>query len=83
MLMEGSSGLRVSVSPARSPWYSILYVQVLLAIGIGVAIGYLDPKLGVQLKPLGDAFIALIKMLIASVIFCTIVQGIASTGDLK
>ena len=81
--MEGSSGLRASVSPARSSWYSILYVQVLLAIGIDVAVGYFDPKLGVQLKPLGDAFIAFIKMLIASAIFGTIVQGIASMGDLK
>jgi aerobic C4-dicarboxylate transport protein len=81
--MEGSSGLRASVSPTRRPWYSILYVQVLLAIGIGVAVGYFDPKIGVQLKPLGDAFIALIRMMIAPVIFCTIVHGIASMGDLK
>jgi aerobic C4-dicarboxylate transport protein len=81
--MEGSSGLRASESPTRRPWYSILYVQVLLAIGIGVAVGYFDPKLGVQLKPLGDAFIALIRMMIAPVIFCTIVHGIASMGDLK
>jgi aerobic C4-dicarboxylate transport protein len=81
--MERSPPLRVSTSPARPPWYSILYVQVLLAIGIGVAVGYLDPKLGVELKPLGDAFIALIKMMIAPVIFCTIVHGIASMGDLK
>jgi aerobic C4-dicarboxylate transport protein len=46
-------------------------------------VGYFDPKLGVQLKPLGDAFIALIRMMIAPVIFCTIVHGIASMGDLK
>jgi aerobic C4-dicarboxylate transport protein len=81
--MEGSSGLRVAGAPARRPWYSILYIQVLLAIGVGVAVGYFDPKLGVQLKPLGDAFIALIRMMIAPVIFCTIVHGIASMGDLK
>ena len=81
--MEGSSGPRVSVAPARRPWYSILYIQVLLAIGVGVAVGYFDPKLGVQLKPLGDGFIALIRMMIAPVIFCTIVHGIASMGDLK
>jgi aerobic C4-dicarboxylate transport protein len=81
--MEGSSGLRVSAVPARRPWYSILYIQVLLAIGVGVAVGYFDPKLGVQLKPLGDGFIALIRMMIAPVIFCTIVHGIASMGDLK
>jgi aerobic C4-dicarboxylate transport protein len=81
--MEGSSGLRVAAAPARHPWYSILYIQVLLAIGVGVAVGYFDPKLGVQLKPLGDGFIALIRMMIAPVIFCTIVHGIASMGDLK
>src|SRR5947209_8149066 len=81
--MEGSSQLRVAASPARPPWYSILYVQVLIAIAVGVAVGYFDPKLGVQLKPLGDAFIALIRMMIAPVIFCTIVHGIASMGDLR
>jgi aerobic C4-dicarboxylate transport protein len=69
--------------PPRRPWYTVLYVQVLIAIGLGVLVGYFDPRLGVQLKPLGDAFIALIKMMIAPVIFCTIVHGIASMGDLK
>jgi aerobic C4-dicarboxylate transport protein len=68
---------------ASRAWYTILYVQVILAIIAGVIIGYLDPKLGVQLKPLGDGFIALIRMMIAPVIFCTIVHGIASMGDLK
>jgi aerobic C4-dicarboxylate transport protein len=81
--MEGSTGLRPPASSQRRPWYSILYIQVLVAIAIGVAVGYLDPKLGVQLKPLGDGFIALIRMMIAPVIFCTIVHGIASMGDLK
>jgi aerobic C4-dicarboxylate transport protein len=69
-------------APAR-PWYTILYVQVLIAIALGIVIGYVDPKLGVELKPLGDGFIALIRMMIAPVIFCTIVHGIASMGDLK
>jgi aerobic C4-dicarboxylate transport protein len=81
--MEGSSQLRVAAPGGRRPWYSILYVQVLIAIAVGVAVGYFDPKLGVELKPLGDAFIALIRMMIAPVIFCTIVHGIASMGDLK
>jgi aerobic C4-dicarboxylate transport protein len=67
----------------RRPWYTILYVQVLIAIAIGVAVGYYYPDLGKQLKPLGDGFIALIKMMIAPVIFCTVVHGIASMGDLK
>jgi len=65
------------------PWYAILYVQVLIAIVVGVVIGHLYPALGVSLKPLGDGFIALIKMMIAPVIFCTVVHGIASMSDLR
>jgi len=65
------------------PWYTILYVQVLIAIAIGVLIGHFFPNAGVALKPLGDGFIALIKMMIAPVIFCTVVHGIASMSDLK
>jgi aerobic C4-dicarboxylate transport protein len=80
--MASAAGGTVTAAPSR-PWYTILYVQVLIAIAIGVLIGYFDPKLGVQLKPLGDGFIALIRMMIAPVIFCTIVHGIASMGDLK
>jgi aerobic C4-dicarboxylate transport protein len=67
----------------RQPWYKILYIQVLIAIFLGVMIGWLKPGLGKELKPLGDAFIALIKMMIAPVIFCTVVHGISSMGDLK
>ncbi|MGE5537777.1 MAG: dicarboxylate/amino acid:cation symporter [Gemmatimonas sp.] len=67
----------------RQPWYSILYVQVLIAIGIGIVLGHFAPKTGVAMKPLGDGFIALIKMMIAPIIFCTVVHGIASIGDLR
>jgi L-cystine uptake protein TcyP (sodium:dicarboxylate symporter family) len=67
----------------HQPWYKILYVQVLIAIALGVGVGYFYPHLGKELKPLGDAFIALIKMMIAPVIFCTVVHGISSMGDLK
>jgi aerobic C4-dicarboxylate transport protein len=69
--------------PHRKPWYAILYVQVLIAIVIGVVIGHFFPATGTALKPLGDGFIALIKMMIAPVIFCTVVHGIASMRDLK
>jgi aerobic C4-dicarboxylate transport protein len=74
-----------AVRPAapRQPWYSILYIQVLIAIALGILIGYFYPNLGKALKPLGDGFIALIKMMIAPVIFCTVVHGISSMGDLK
>src|SRR4030088_2195668 len=74
-----------SIRPAtrHQPWYKILYLQVLIAIALGVLIGYFYPDLGKELKPLGDGFIALIKMMIAPVIFCTVVHGISSMGDLK
>ena len=67
----------------RRPWYSKLFVQVLIAIGLGILVGHFNPALGVALKPLGDGFVALIRMMIAPVIFCIVVQGIASMGDLK
>ena len=63
--------------------FKSLYFLVIVAIVIGIIIGYLWPSLGTQLKPLGDAFIRLIKMMIAPVIFCTIVKGIAGMQDLK
>jgi aerobic C4-dicarboxylate transport protein len=67
----------------HKPWYSILYIQVLVAVIAGICIGHLSPKTGIALKPLGDAFVSLIRMMIAPVIFCVIVQGIASMSDLK
>jgi len=60
-----------------------LYFWVLLAILLGGTIGYVSPETGVALKPLGDGFIALIKMLIAPIIFCTVVLGIAGAGNMK
>ncbi|SFG37232.1 dicarboxylate/amino acid:cation symporter [Methylobacterium gossipiicola] len=65
------------------PWYKVLYIQVLIAIALGILLGYVAPEWGKSVKWLGDAFIALIKMMIAPIIFCTIVHGIASIGDLK
>src|SRR3954470_10083200 len=73
----------VRPAPRRQPWYKILYVQVLIAIAIGILIGHFFPDTGKALKPLGDGFISLIKMMIAPVIFCTVVHGIASMQDLK
>jgi aerobic C4-dicarboxylate transport protein len=60
-----------------------LYVQVVIAIVIGVLLGYFAPELGAAMKPLGDGFIKLIKMLIAPVIFCTVVVGIAGMDQMK
>jgi aerobic C4-dicarboxylate transport protein len=67
----------------RRPWYTVLYLQVLIAIALGIFLGHFYPETGTKMKPLGDAFINLIKMMIAPVIFCTVVHGIASMSDLK
>lgn len=69
--------------PAARPWYAILYIQVLIAIFLGILIGRFSPKTGVALKPLGDAFVGLIRMMIAPVIFCVITQGIAGMADIR
>src|SRR5262245_3250329 len=68
---------------ARKPFYTHLYVQVLIAIAIGILLGHFYPQLGEAMKPLGDGFIKLIKMMIAPIIFCTVVHGIASMEDMK
>jgi aerobic C4-dicarboxylate transport protein len=71
-------------SAARRPRYvPHLYIQVLIAIVAGGLYGYLDPARAIALKPLGDAFIALVKMIIGPVIFCTVVLGIAGAGDMR
>ncbi len=67
----------------KTPWYGHLYFQVLIAITAGALIGHFNPALGESLKPLGDAFIKLVKMVIGPVIFLTIVTGIAGMSDLK
>src|SRR5689334_24637127 len=67
----------------RKPFYTHLYIQVLTAIAIGILLGHFYPGLGEQMKPLGDGFIKLIKMMIAPIIFCTVVHGIASMEDMK
>jgi aerobic C4-dicarboxylate transport protein len=67
----------------KKRFYKVLYFQVLFAIAVGVILGHFNPALGASMKPLGDGFIKLIKMIIAPVIFCTIVTGIANVGDMK
>jgi len=68
---------------ARKRWYAQLYVQVLAAIVAGVLLGHFAPQAGAAMKPVGDIFIKLVKMVIAPVIFLTIVTGIAGMRDLK
>ncbi len=67
----------------KLPLYRSLYVQVVCAVIAGVALGYFYPSLGADMKPLGDGFIKLIKMMIAPIIFCTVVIGIAGMEDMK
>ncbi|GAB3457971.1 dicarboxylate/amino acid:cation symporter [Insolitispirillum peregrinum] len=71
------------VPHGKIPFYKMLYVQVLVAIAIGIALGHFYPSLGIELKPLGDAFIRLVKMIIAPVIFLTVATGIAGMSDLQ
>src|SRR5215510_4947865 len=67
----------------RRPLYKSLYFQVVVAIIIGVLLGHFYPETGTAMKPLGDGFIKLIKMIIAPIIFCTVVVGIAGMEDMK
>lgn len=72
-----------SAPQPHHPWWRHLYAQVLAAIVVGVVLGHFWPDIAVQMKPFGDGFIKLIKMLIAPIIFCTVVHGIASMEDMK
>jgi aerobic C4-dicarboxylate transport protein len=73
----------ISAKPQRRPIYKSLSAQVLFAIAIAIALGYISPAKAIAMKPLGDAFIRLITMIIALVIFCTVVSGIAGMQDMK
>src|SRR5665811_1040959 len=66
----------------RRAWWKELWVQVMIAMAAGIALGALRPDLGAQMQPLGDAFIKAIRMLIAPIIFCTVVNGIAHMADM-
>src|SRR5438874_7338174 len=66
----------------RKPIYTHLYVQVLAAILVGIVLGFAYPDLAKQMKPLGDAFIKLLRIMIAPIIFATVVAGIAKMGDM-
>ncbi len=81
--MKAMTGTAAAATTTRKPLYTHLYFQVLTAIILGVLLGHFYPHIGEQMKPLGDGFIKLIKMLIAPIIFCTVVHGIASMDDMK
>ena len=69
-------------SPQASPWWTQLWVWVLIAMALGIALGRWAPDTAAKMGPLGDAFIKLIRMLIAPIIFCTVVTGIAHMADM-
>ena len=73
----------VPAEPNRKPFFASLWVQVLIAMAIAIALGYFSPANAIAMKPLGDAFIRLITMIITVLIFCTVVTGIAGMQDLK
>lgn len=75
--------MSTSQSIVRPPLYRSLYFQVLVAIAIGITLGYLKPGWGELMKPIGDGFVKLIRMMIAPIIFCTVVTGIAGIGDMR
>lgn len=82
--MAATIDMTAPVLPATPrPWWSHLYVQVLAAIVAGVLLGHLAPDFATELKPLGDGFIKLVKMIIAPVIFLTVATGIASIGETR
>src|SRR6201991_1681081 len=72
-----------AAKPAAKPWYKVLYIQVLIGIALGALVGWLWPKVATNewVKALGDGFIKLIKMVIAPIIFCTVVSGISHIQD--
>ena len=77
------SALSLPATPRKKPFYANLWVQVLVAIALALLLGYFNPAKAVAMKPLGDAFIRLISMVITLIIFCTVVSGIAGVQDIK
>ena len=76
---------KVAATPPRKPWYKVLYIQVLLAIVLGALLGWLFPTFATNdwVRALGDGFIKLIRMVIAPIIFCTVVSGIAHISQVS
>src|SRR5271156_6865588 len=70
-------------APSKVPFYRVLWVQVLVAMALAIVLSYVDPARAIAMKPLGDAFIRVISMIISLIIFCTVVTGIAGMENLK
>jgi aerobic C4-dicarboxylate transport protein len=80
---RSSTSAKAIRNPSKNPFYRSLWGQVLLGIAVAIVLGYFRPHTAVAMKPLGDAFIRLISMIITLVIFCTVVTGIAGMQDMK
>src|SRR6188768_1942529 len=83
--MAATVAAAAPASSVKKPWYKVLYVQVLIAILLGAIVGWLWPAFATNdwIKAMGDGFIKMIKMVIAPIIFCTVVSGIAHIQDAK
>src|ERR1700719_4648423 len=75
--------IATTAAPARKPLYTSLFVQVLAALLLGIVLGMAVPDFAVSLKIFSDAFLKLISMIVAPIVFCVVVHGIAGAGDLK
>jgi aerobic C4-dicarboxylate transport protein len=81
MVMRASADTAMDVHPAKKKIYHSLYIQVLVGLVLGILVGYIWPEFGASLKVLGDGFIRLVKMMIAPIVFCTIVLGITNMSE--
>jgi len=81
-MMDGEMTALAIARPGTKAWWKELWVQVLVAMALGIALGVADPDLATRMQPFGDAFIKAIRMLIAPIIFCTVVNGIAHMADM-
>jgi aerobic C4-dicarboxylate transport protein len=80
---DGTEASQLSASSHARPWYKHLSIQILLAMVLGTIVGHVWPERADSFKPLGDLFIKLVRMLVAPIIFCTVVHGIASVGEAR
>ena len=82
-MLSSATETPASAPTVARPWYKQLWIQVLIAMALGILIGHFFPDLGTRMQPLGDGFIKLIRMIIAPIIFCTVVLGIAKMDDMS
>ena len=82
-LTTAAGGTNAKLASSKPPFYRVLWIQVLAAMALAIVLGYISPARAVAMKPLGDAFIRVISMIITLIIFCTVVTGIAGMENLK